>query len=55
MSVSYLEFDWYDEEEEGEEFISLVVIKNWYKGGIWEEWVRIYLLDSDEGLEEDKV
>ena len=34
LSASYLEPDRYDEEEEGEESISLAAIKNRYKGGI---------------------
>lgn len=34
LSASYLEPDRYDEEEEGEEAISLAAIKNRYKGGI---------------------
>uniref|UniRef100_A0A8C2VAX0 RNA polymerase-associated protein LEO1 n=1 Tax=Chinchilla lanigera TaxID=34839 RepID=A0A8C2VAX0_CHILA len=36
LSASYLEPDRYDEEEEGEESISLAAIKNRYKGGIRE-------------------
>lgn len=32
LSASYLEPDRYDEEEEGEESISLAAIKNRYKG-----------------------
>lgn len=34
LSASYLEPDRYDEEDEGEEAISLAAIKNRYKGGI---------------------
>lgn len=34
LSASYLEPDRYEEEEEGEEAISLTAIKNRYKGGI---------------------
>ena len=34
LSASYLEPDRYDEEEEGEESVSLAAIKNRYKGGI---------------------
>lgn len=41
LSASYLEPDRYDEEEEGEESISLAAIKNRYKGGIQEERARI--------------
>uniref|UniRef100_A0A2K5E9P0 RNA polymerase-associated protein LEO1 n=1 Tax=Aotus nancymaae TaxID=37293 RepID=A0A2K5E9P0_AOTNA len=55
LSASYLEPDRYDEEEEGEESISLAAIKNRYKGGIREERARIYSSDSDEGSEEDKA
>lgn len=33
LSASYLEPDRYDDEEEGEESISLAAIKNKYKGG----------------------
>ncbi|KAI5936647.1 RNA polymerase-associated protein LEO1 [Manis javanica] len=51
--ASYLEPD--DEEEEGEESISLAAIKNRYKGGIREERARISSSDSDEGSEEDKA
>lgn len=38
LSASYLEPDRYDEEEEGEESVSLAAIKNRYKGGIRGEW-----------------
>uniref|UniRef100_A0A8C5UMV1 RNA polymerase-associated protein LEO1 n=1 Tax=Microcebus murinus TaxID=30608 RepID=A0A8C5UMV1_MICMU len=55
LSASYLEPDRYDEEEEGEESISLAAIKNRYKGGIREERARIYSSDSDEGSDEDKA
>ncbi|ELK36041.1 RNA polymerase-associated protein LEO1 [Myotis davidii] len=55
LSASYLEPDRYDEEEEGEESISLAAIKNRYKGGIREERARIYSSDSDDGSEEDKA
>ncbi|KFO21420.1 RNA polymerase-associated protein LEO1 [Fukomys damarensis] len=55
LSASYLEPDRYDEEEEGEESISLAAIKNRYKGGIREERARIYSSDSDEGSEEDRA
>ncbi|XP_021027351.1 RNA polymerase-associated protein LEO1 isoform X2 [Mus caroli] len=55
LSASYLEPDRYDEEEEGEESVSLAAIKNRYKGGIREERARIYSSDSDEGSEEDKA
>lgn len=34
LSANYLEPDRYDEEDEGEEAISLAAIKNRYKGGI---------------------
>ncbi|KAJ7311416.1 hypothetical protein JRQ81_007054 [Phrynocephalus forsythii] len=54
LSASYLEPDRYEEEEEGEEAISLAAIKNRYKGGIREERARIYSSDSDEGSDEDK-
>ncbi|XP_062819517.1 RNA polymerase-associated protein LEO1 isoform X2 [Anolis carolinensis] len=37
LSASYLEPDRYDDEDEGEEAISLAAIKNRYKGGIREE------------------
>lgn len=40
LSASYLEPDRYDEEEEGEESISLAAIKNRYKGGIRGEFVQ---------------
>ncbi|KAH0619953.1 hypothetical protein JD844_014415 [Phrynosoma platyrhinos] len=55
LSASYLEPDRYDEEDEGEEAISLAAIKNRYKGGIREERARIYSSDSDEGSDEDKA
>lgn len=55
LSASYLEPDRYEEEEEGEESISLAAIKNRYKGGIREERARIYSSDSDEGSEEDRA
>ena len=41
LSASYLEPDRYDEEEEGEESISLAAIKNRYKGGIRGEWAEV--------------
>ncbi|XP_060115940.1 RNA polymerase-associated protein LEO1 isoform X2 [Heteronotia binoei] len=55
LSASYLEPDRYDEEDDGEEAISLAAIKNRYKGGIREERARIYSSDSDEGSDEDKA
>ncbi|XP_051896468.1 RNA polymerase-associated protein LEO1 [Pristis pectinata] len=55
LSSSYLEPDRYDEEEEGDETISLAAIKNKYKGGIREERARIYSSDSDEGSDDDKA
>ncbi|XP_078283211.1 RNA polymerase-associated protein LEO1 [Rhinoraja longicauda] len=55
LSSSYLEPDRYDEEEEGEDTISLAAIKNKYKGGIREERARIYSSDSDEGSGDDKA
>ncbi|ETE59058.1 RNA polymerase-associated protein LEO1, partial [Ophiophagus hannah] len=55
LSASYLEPDRYDEEEEGEEAISLAAIKNRYKGGIREERARIYSSDSDDGSDEEKA
>ncbi|GAB1294442.1 RNA polymerase-associated protein LEO1 [Apodemus speciosus] len=55
LSASYLEPDRYDDEEEGEESVSLAAIKNRYKGGIREERARIYSSDSDEGSDEDKA
>ncbi|KAL7980047.1 hypothetical protein Chor_001315 [Crotalus horridus] len=55
LSASYLEPDRYDEEEEGEEAISLAAIKNRYKGGIREERARIYSSDSDDGSDEEKT
>ncbi|XP_026504082.1 RNA polymerase-associated protein LEO1 isoform X2 [Terrapene carolina triunguis] len=55
LSANYLEPDRYDEEEEGEEAISLAAIKNRYKGGIREERARIYSSDSDEGSDEDRT
>uniref|UniRef100_A0A3P8UGY1 RNA polymerase-associated protein LEO1 n=1 Tax=Amphiprion percula TaxID=161767 RepID=A0A3P8UGY1_AMPPE len=54
LSSSYLEPDRYDEEEEGEEAISLAAIKSKYKGG-GEERARIYSSDSDEGSDDDKA
>lgn len=41
LSASYLEPDRYDEEEEGEESISLAAIKNRYKGGIRGECAEV--------------
>ncbi|XP_062922600.1 RNA polymerase-associated protein LEO1 [Mobula hypostoma] len=55
LSSSYLEPDRYDEEEDGDETISLAAIKNKYKGGIREERARIYSSDSDEGSDDDKA
>uniref|UniRef100_A0A8C6WQV0 RNA polymerase-associated protein LEO1 n=1 Tax=Neogobius melanostomus TaxID=47308 RepID=A0A8C6WQV0_9GOBI len=57
LSSSYLEPDRYDDEEEGEEGISLAAIKSSYKsgGGLREERARIYSSDSDEGSDEDKA
>ncbi|XP_028926778.1 RNA polymerase-associated protein LEO1 isoform X3 [Ornithorhynchus anatinus] len=55
LSANYLEPDRYDDEDEGEESISLAAIKNRYKGGIREERARIYSSDSDEGSDEDKA
>ncbi|XP_013882113.1 RNA polymerase-associated protein LEO1 [Austrofundulus limnaeus] len=56
LSSSYLEPDRYDDEEEGEEAISLAAIKSKYKGGgLREERARIYSSDSDEGSDEDKA
>ncbi|XP_075064102.1 RNA polymerase-associated protein LEO1 isoform X2 [Mixophyes fleayi] len=54
LSANYLEPDRYDDDEEGEESISLAAIKNRYKGGR-EERARIYSSDSDEGSDEDKT
>ncbi|XP_019389116.1 PREDICTED: RNA polymerase-associated protein LEO1 isoform X1 [Crocodylus porosus] len=55
LSANYLEPDRYDEEDEGDEAISLAAIKNRYKGGIREERARIYSSDSDEGSDEDRT
>ncbi|XP_065544359.1 RNA polymerase-associated protein LEO1 isoform X1 [Lathamus discolor] len=55
LSANYLEPDRYDEEDEGDDAISLAAIKNRYKGGIREERARIYSSDSDEGSDEDKT
>uniref|UniRef100_A0A8C5T6S5 RNA polymerase-associated protein LEO1 n=1 Tax=Malurus cyaneus samueli TaxID=2593467 RepID=A0A8C5T6S5_9PASS len=55
LSASYLEPDRYDEEDEGDDAISLAAIKNRYKGGIREERARIYSSDSDEGSDEDRT
>ncbi|XP_043845574.1 RNA polymerase-associated protein LEO1 isoform X2 [Dromiciops gliroides] len=55
LSANYLEPDRYDEEDEGEESISLAAIKNRYKGGIREERARIYSSDSDEGSDDDRA
>ncbi|XP_053355784.1 RNA polymerase-associated protein LEO1 [Clarias gariepinus] len=56
LSAGYLEPDRYDDEEEGEEAISLAAIKSKYKGGgLREERARIYSSDSDEGSDEDKA
>ncbi|XP_031584708.1 RNA polymerase-associated protein LEO1 [Oreochromis aureus] len=57
LSSSYLEPDRYDDEEEGEEAISLAAIKSKYKGGsgLREERARIYSSDSDEGSDDDKA
>ncbi|CAF99832.1 unnamed protein product, partial [Tetraodon nigroviridis] len=57
LSSSYLEPDRYDDEDEGEEAISLAAIKSTYKGGggLREERARIYSSDSDEGSDEDKA
>ncbi|XP_018431547.1 PREDICTED: RNA polymerase-associated protein LEO1 isoform X2 [Nanorana parkeri] len=54
LSANYLEPDRYDDEEEGDESISLAAIKNRYKGGR-EERARIYSSDSDEGSDDDKA
>uniref|UniRef100_A0A8B9CYB5 RNA polymerase-associated protein LEO1 n=1 Tax=Anser brachyrhynchus TaxID=132585 RepID=A0A8B9CYB5_9AVES len=55
LSANYLEPDRYEEEDEGDDAISLAAIKNRYKGGIREERARIYSSDSDEGSDEDKT
>ncbi|XP_060780213.1 RNA polymerase-associated protein LEO1 isoform X2 [Neoarius graeffei] len=56
LSAGYLEPDRYDDEEEGDEAISLAAIKSKYKGGgLREERARIYSSDSDEGSDEDKA
>ncbi|XP_006001971.1 RNA polymerase-associated protein LEO1 [Latimeria chalumnae] len=55
LSANYLEPDRYEEEEEGEEAISLAAIKSRYKGGVREERARIYSSDSDEGSDDDKA
>uniref|UniRef100_A0A671R5I4 RNA polymerase-associated protein LEO1 n=1 Tax=Sinocyclocheilus anshuiensis TaxID=1608454 RepID=A0A671R5I4_9TELE len=56
LNAGYLEPDRYDEDEEGEESISLAAIKSKYKGGgLREERARIYSSDSDEGSDEDKA
>uniref|UniRef100_A0A673LDR0 RNA polymerase-associated protein LEO1 n=1 Tax=Sinocyclocheilus rhinocerous TaxID=307959 RepID=A0A673LDR0_9TELE len=56
LNAGYLEPDHYDEDEEGEESISLAAIKSKYKGGgLREERARIYSSDSDEGSDEDKA
>ncbi|NXI57220.1 LEO1 protein, partial [Chloroceryle aenea] len=55
LSANYLEPDRYDEEDEGDDSISLAAIKNRYKGGIREERARIYSSDSDEGSDEDRT
>ncbi|XP_032905971.1 RNA polymerase-associated protein LEO1 [Amblyraja radiata] len=55
LSSSYLEPDRYDEEEDGDDTISLAAIKNKFKGGIREERARIYSSDSDEGSDDDKA
>lgn len=55
LSSNYLESDRFEEEEEeGEEAISLAAIKNRFKGNMREERARIYSSDSDEGSEDDK-
>ncbi|XP_046898117.1 RNA polymerase-associated protein LEO1 isoform X1 [Hypomesus transpacificus] len=57
LSAGYLEPDRYDDDEEGEEAISLAAIKSKYKGGggLREERARIYSSDSDEGSDDDKA
>ncbi|XP_028812376.1 RNA polymerase-associated protein LEO1 [Denticeps clupeoides] len=57
LSAGYLEPDRYEEDEDGEESISLAAIKSKYKGGggLREERARIYSSDSDEGSEDDKA
>ncbi|XP_067275788.1 RNA polymerase-associated protein LEO1 [Pseudorasbora parva] len=56
LNAGYLEPDRYDEDEEGDEAISLAAIKSKYKGGgLREERARIYSSDSDEGSDEDKA
>ncbi|KAA0714560.1 RNA polymerase-associated protein LEO1 [Triplophysa tibetana] len=56
LNAGYLEPDRYDEDEEGEESISLAAIKSKYKGGgLREDRARIYSSDSDEGSDEDKA
>ncbi|MBN3296304.1 LEO1 protein, partial [Amia calva] len=57
LSANYLEPDRYEEEEEGEESISLAAIKSKYRGGggVREERARIYSSDSDEGSDDDKA
>uniref|UniRef100_A0A3B1JSQ5 RNA polymerase-associated protein LEO1 n=1 Tax=Astyanax mexicanus TaxID=7994 RepID=A0A3B1JSQ5_ASTMX len=56
LSTGYLEPDRYEEDEEGEESVSLAAIKSKYKGGGGlRERARIYSSDSDEGSDEDKA
>ncbi|KAJ7994597.1 hypothetical protein DPEC_G00251120 [Dallia pectoralis] len=57
LSAGYLEPDRYDDDEEGDEAVSLAAIKSKYKGGLGlrEERARIYSSDSDEGSDDDKA
>uniref|UniRef100_A0A673WJA0 RNA polymerase-associated protein LEO1 n=1 Tax=Salmo trutta TaxID=8032 RepID=A0A673WJA0_SALTR len=59
LSAGYLEPDRYDDDEEGDESVSLAAIKSKYKGGggggLREERARIYSSDSDEGSDDDKA
>ncbi|XP_010894242.2 RNA polymerase-associated protein LEO1 isoform X1 [Esox lucius] len=57
LSAGYLEPDRYDDDEEGDEAVSLAAIKSKYKGGsgLREERARIYSSDSDEGSDDDKA
>ncbi|XP_043933452.1 RNA polymerase-associated protein LEO1-like [Protopterus annectens] len=57
LSANYLEPDRYEEEEDGDEAISLAAIKSKFKGsgGGKEERPRIYSSDSDEASDDDKA
>uniref|UniRef100_A0A8C4R8H0 RNA polymerase-associated protein LEO1 n=1 Tax=Eptatretus burgeri TaxID=7764 RepID=A0A8C4R8H0_EPTBU len=56
LTSQYLEADRFDDDDDdGDETISLAAIKSHYKGGVREERARIYSSDSDQGSDEERT